>query len=89
VNRRFYNEAKGEEYVATLAATPLALDHLESKYLSLASVAAIVRYFEYVQQQVFPNASLKITYRPVEGFMRMDADTIKVTFLLFVVFVFS
>ena len=77
VNRRFYNEAKGQEYVATLAASALALDRLESKFLSLASVAAIVKYYEYVQQLVFPNASLKFSYKPVEGYMRLDADTIK------------
>jgi DNA mismatch repair protein MSH4 len=88
VNRRFYNEAKGQEYVGTLAASPLALDRLESKFLSLASVAAIIRYFEYVQQQVFPNASLKITYKPVEGFMRLDADTVKVRMSCFFFFFF-
>ena len=77
VNRRFYNEAQGQKYAETLAATPMKLDRFEAKFLAMASVAAIVKYYEYVQQMVFPNASLKMSYKPVEGFMRLDADTVK------------
>lgn len=41
----------------------------------LASAAAVIKYVEYVQQSSFANASLKITYRALEGFLHLDGDS--------------
>jgi DNA mismatch repair ATPase MutS len=83
VNRKFFNEATGVTCLQALSSTPLTLDRIDSKvlrfgcvlvwetesvqYLSLAAAAAVVKYVEYIQQTSFANASLKITYRALEG----------------------
>ncbi len=77
VNRKFFNEATGLASLQALSSTPLTLDRLESKYLSLAAAAAVVKYVEYVQQTSFANASLKITYRALDGFLHMDTETVR------------
>lgn len=77
VNRKFFNEATGVSCLQSLSASPLTLDRMEAKYLSLAACAAVIKYVEYIQQSSFANGSLRITYRALEGFLHMDYETIR------------
>lgn len=73
----FLQEAKGSEFISCLSSCLVSLGSVESLYLSLSCVGAVIKYCEHVQQQTFANGSLKIQWRAVEGWMQLDAGTVR------------
>lgn len=79
IARKYFSESKG-----TLLIRQLVIEEdsnielvITSKYLTLASFAALVKYIEFVQHITFSLHSLKITFRGCEGTIFIDASSIR------------
>ncbi|XP_052009228.1 mutS protein homolog 4 [Xyrauchen texanus] len=75
VLRKHFNEKKGLEYIEQLCVPEFStvLMEVQTKYYCLASAAALLKYFEFVQNSVFAPKSLKVTFTGSEQTTMIDA----------------
>ncbi|KAF8773833.1 MutS protein like protein [Argiope bruennichi] len=64
VQRKYFNETKGLQYIQELCATEYKTVEIEVslKYYCLAACAALLKYFEFKQNATYATNSLKIVY---------------------------
>ncbi|KAL9955943.1 hypothetical protein ACROYT_G037348 [Oculina patagonica] len=79
VQRKYFNEAKGLEYVKQLCVPEYNTVEMEvaSKYYCLATAAALLKYVEFIQNIVYAPGSVKVVYKGSEKTAIVDASTIK------------
>ncbi|CAD5119711.1 DgyrCDS8301 [Dimorphilus gyrociliatus] len=79
VQRKYFNDQKGMEYVKTLGLPQSRNIEVEiaSKYYCLAAVAALLKYIEYIQRCVYAPGSLKIVYKALRDATLIDPGTIE------------
>ncbi|XP_035226392.1 mutS protein homolog 4-like, partial [Stegodyphus dumicola] len=65
VQRKYFNEGKGLQYIKELSASEYKTVEIEvtSKYYCLAAAAALLKYTEFKQNMSYASNSLKIIYR--------------------------
>ncbi|XP_063284105.1 mutS protein homolog 4 [Pelobates fuscus] len=65
VQRKYFNETKGLEYIEKLCAPEFStvIMEVQSKYYCLAAVAALFKYVEFIQNSVYAPKSLKIRFQ--------------------------
>jgi len=65
VSRKYFNESYGAQMVSQLVVTENdSIEHsISSKYLALASAAALIKYVEFIQHMTFAPHSLKVRGR--------------------------
>jgi len=76
VQRKYFNETSGLNYIHQLCVpeyNTVEMD-VQTKYYSLATAAALLKYVEFIQNIVFAPNSLKITYKGGEQTMLIDAS---------------
>ncbi|KAF7254801.1 hypothetical protein EYD10_01306 [Varanus komodoensis] len=77
VQRKFFNEAKGLEYIEHLC-TPehnTVLMEVQSKYYCLAATAAVLKYVEFIQNSVYAPKSLRIRFHGSEQTAMIDSTS--------------
>lgn len=79
VQRKYFNEAKGLEYVKQLCVPEYNTVEMEvaSKYYCLATAAALLKYVEFIQNIVYAPGSVKVVFKGSEKTTIVDASTIK------------
>ncbi|XP_052072312.1 mutS protein homolog 4-like [Mytilus californianus] len=79
VQRKYFNEARGIQYVKQLCVPEFSTIEMEvtSKYYCLAAAAALVKYVEFIQNIVFAPRSMKIVFKGSENTTMIDATTVK------------
>ncbi|XP_065836479.1 mutS protein homolog 4-like isoform X2 [Oscarella lobularis] len=79
VQRKYFNETKGLEYVKRLCVPEYSTVEMEisTKYYCLAAAAALLKYVEYVQNIVFAPNSVKVEFCGSEQTMMIDVVTVK------------
>ncbi|GAB5367442.1 hypothetical protein AAMO2058_001230500 [Amorphochlora amoebiformis] len=77
--RKFFNENEGVEYARMLGidGTLEGIGDLSQKYLALACLGCLVRYIQHVQNMTFPRNCLRITFRSLDGRMKIDSLTVR------------
>ncbi|XP_040264757.1 mutS protein homolog 4 [Bufo bufo] len=75
VQRRYFNETKGLEYIEQLCAPEFStvLMEIKSKYYCLAAVAALLKYVEFIQNSVYAPKSMKIRFHGSEQTAMIDS----------------
>ncbi|KAM8930149.1 LOW QUALITY PROTEIN: mutS protein homolog 4 [Pelodytes ibericus] len=75
VQRKYFNETKGLEYIEQLCAPEFStvLMEVQSKYYCLAAVAALLKYVEFIQNSVYAPKSLKIRFQGSEQTAMIDS----------------
>ncbi|KAM3914999.1 mutS protein homolog 4 [Leptodactylus fuscus] len=75
IQRRYFNETKGVEYIEQLCAPEFStvLMEVKSKYYCLAAVAALLKYVEHTQNSVYAPKSLKIRFQGSEQTAMIDS----------------
>ncbi|XP_075688973.1 mutS protein homolog 4 isoform X3 [Rhinoderma darwinii] len=75
VQRKYFNETKGLEYIEQLCAPEFStvLMEIKSKYYCLAAVAALLKYVEFIQNFVYAPKSLKIRFQGSEQTAMIDS----------------
>ncbi|KAL6046684.1 MutS protein msh4 [Balamuthia mandrillaris] len=78
VARKYFSETSGMSYIKQFVSKEYSSVELSaaSKYLSVASTAALIKYVEFMQKMSFAPESMKIVYQAVEGTMMIDAPSI-------------
>ncbi|XP_027047285.1 mutS protein homolog 4-like [Pocillopora damicornis] len=79
VQRKYFNEAKGLDYVKQLCVPELNTVEMEvaSKYYCLATAAALLKYVEFIQNIVYAPGSIKVVFKGSEKTAIVDSSTIK------------
>ncbi len=79
IRRKYFNENQGLQYIHRhgLKTSIQSLQLDSSKYLCLAAAACLMKYIEFIQNMTFAPASLKITFKALDGHMRLDVNTVK------------
>ncbi|XP_033098705.1 mutS protein homolog 4-like [Anneissia japonica] len=79
VQRKYFNETKGLEYIKQLCLTEYSTVVMEvmSKYYCLAASAALLKYVEFIQNIVYAPSSLKVVFKGSEQTTMIDASTAK------------
>ncbi|KAK0414769.1 hypothetical protein QR680_011608 [Steinernema hermaphroditum] len=79
VHRRYFNEGRGAEIIKQLAVPECSnIDgDVLKKYYCVSAFAALIRYVEYVQNTLFAQNSLKITYENSENSCMIDLHTLR------------
>lgn len=79
VQRRYFNESKGQLYLKTLVISDLVqiVELHSNKYLALASCAAAIKYVEFIQHITLNANSLRISFSSGESAVIIDTDTAK------------
>uniref|UniRef100_A0A914CRA4 DNA mismatch repair proteins mutS family domain-containing protein n=1 Tax=Acrobeloides nanus TaxID=290746 RepID=A0A914CRA4_9BILA len=79
LQRRYFNDARGIELIKQLAAPGCSNfeTSMIKKYYCMASAAALIKYIEYIQNVLFAQNSLKVTYESVEDSCLIDVSTWK------------
>lgn len=79
VHRKYFNYERGKEDVARLRVADCSslLNDISEKYYCLASVAALVKYIEHIQNIIMASGSVKITYSGVEKTCMIDPMSVK------------
>lgn len=79
VQRKYFNEAKGLDYVKQLCVPEYNTVEMEvaSKYYCLATAAALLKYVEFIQNIVYAPGSIKVVFKGSEKTAIVDASTIK------------
>ncbi|XP_022793789.1 mutS protein homolog 4-like [Stylophora pistillata] len=79
VQRKYFNEAKGLDYVKQLCVPEYNTVEMEvaSKYYCLATAAALLKYVEFIQNVVYAPGSIKVVFKGSEKTAIIDASTIK------------
>ncbi|XP_031824721.1 mutS protein homolog 4 [Sarcophilus harrisii] len=77
IQRKYFNETKGLEYIEQLCAAELStvLMEVQSKYYSLAAVAALLKYMEFIQNSVYAPKSLKVCFQGSEKTVMIDSSS--------------
>uniref|UniRef100_A0A8C5R1I9 MutS protein homolog 4 n=1 Tax=Leptobrachium leishanense TaxID=445787 RepID=A0A8C5R1I9_9ANUR len=77
VQRKYFNETKGLEYIEQLCAPEFntVLMEVQSKYYCLAAVAALFKYVEFMQNSVYAPKSLKIRFQGSEQTAMIDSTS--------------
>ncbi|XP_071983700.1 mutS protein homolog 4 isoform X2 [Engystomops pustulosus] len=75
VQRKYFNETKGLEYIDQLCAPEFStvLMEVRSKYYCLAAVAALLKYIEFIQNSVYAPKSLKFRFQGSEQTAMIDS----------------
>ncbi|XP_056388656.1 mutS protein homolog 4 isoform X2 [Hyla sarda] len=75
VQRKYFNETKGLEYIEQLCAPEFStvLMEVQSKYYCLAAVAALLKYLEFIQNSVYAPKSLKFRFQGSEQTAMIDS----------------
>uniref|UniRef100_A0A158R415 DNA_MISMATCH_REPAIR_2 domain-containing protein n=1 Tax=Syphacia muris TaxID=451379 RepID=A0A158R415_9BILA len=79
VSRRFFSDLRGAELVQQLGSAEssnLTAEVLK-KYYCMSAVGALIKYVEYIQNVLFAQSSLKITYQTMEKTCFVDVNTLK------------
>ncbi|XP_073245789.1 mutS protein homolog 4-like [Porites lutea] len=79
VQRKYFNEAKGLEYVKQLCVPEYNTVEMEvaSKYYCLATASALLKYVEFIQNIVYAPYSVKVLFKGSEKTAIIDASTAK------------
>ncbi|XP_068674746.1 mutS protein homolog 4-like [Montipora foliosa] len=79
VQRKYFNEAKGLEYVKQLCVPEYNTVEMEvaSKYYCLATASALLKYVEFIQNIVYAPGSVKVVFKGSEKTAIIDASTAK------------
>ncbi|XP_064003600.1 mutS protein homolog 4 isoform X3 [Pogoniulus pusillus] len=77
VQRKYFNEAKGLEYIEQLCASEFGtiLMEVQSKYYCLAAAAALLKYVEFIQNSVYAPKSLKVRFQGSEKTAMIDSSS--------------
>ncbi|MEE6494700.1 hypothetical protein FKM82_001853 [Ascaphus truei] len=77
VQRKYFNETKGLEYIEQLCASEFStvVMEVQSKYYCLAAVAALLKYVEFIQNSVYAPKSLKICFQGSEQTAMIDSTS--------------
>ncbi|XP_037551421.1 mutS protein homolog 4 [Nematolebias whitei] len=75
VQRKYFNERKGLEYIQQLCAPEFntVLMEVQAKYYCLASAAALLKYLEFLQNSVYASKSLKVSFKGSEETAMIDS----------------
>ncbi|CAG5866395.1 unnamed protein product [Menidia menidia] len=75
VQRKYFNEKKGLEYIQQLCAPEFGtvLMEVQAKYYCLAAAAALLKYLEFLQNSVYAAKSLKVTFKGSEQTAMIDS----------------
>ncbi|XP_017330955.1 mutS protein homolog 4 isoform X3 [Ictalurus punctatus] len=79
IQRKYFNERKGLEYIQQLCAPEFntVLMDVQTKYYCLAAAAALLKYFEFIQNSVYAPRSLKVSFTGSEQTAMIDAVSAK------------
>ncbi|EDO35291.1 predicted protein [Nematostella vectensis] len=79
VQRKYFNETKGLEYIKQLCVPEYNTVEMEvaSKYYCLATAAALLKYVEFIQNIVYAPLSLKVVFKGSEQTSMIDVTTAK------------
>ncbi|XP_013777928.1 mutS protein homolog 4-like, partial [Limulus polyphemus] len=79
VQRKYFNEAKGLQYINHLCVPEYSSVEMEvaTKYYCLAAGAALLKYVEFIQNVLYAPHSLKIIFRGSENTAVIDFATAK------------
>ncbi|XP_053805463.1 mutS protein homolog 4 isoform X3 [Vidua macroura] len=77
VQRKYFNETKGLEYIEQLCASEFSTIFMEvqSKYYCLAAAAALLKYVEFIQNTVYAPKSLKVRFQGSEKTAMIDSSS--------------
>uniref|UniRef100_A0A8C2TV68 MutS homolog 4 n=1 Tax=Coturnix japonica TaxID=93934 RepID=A0A8C2TV68_COTJA len=77
VQRKYFNETKGLEYIEQLCASEFSTVFMEiqSKYYCLAAAAALLKYVEFIQNSVYAPKSLKVHFQGSEKTAMIDSSS--------------
>eukprot|EP00075_Anas_platyrhynchos_P028911 XP_027318164.1 mutS protein homolog 4 isoform X2 [Anas platyrhynchos] len=77
VQRKYFNETKGLEYIEQLCASEFSTIFMEvqSKYYCLAAAAALLKYVEFIQNSVYAPKSLKVHFQGSEKTAMIDSSS--------------
>ncbi|KAI4879092.1 hypothetical protein NFI96_014431 [Prochilodus magdalenae] len=75
VQRKYFNERKGLEYIQQLCAPEFStvLMEVQTKYYCTASAAALLKYIEFIQNSVYAPKSLKVSFTGSEQTAMIDS----------------
>ncbi|XP_063040064.1 mutS protein homolog 4 [Engraulis encrasicolus] len=75
VQRKYFNERKGFEYIQQLSAPEISsvLMEVQNKYYCLAASAALLKYFEFMQNSIFAPRSLKVSFQGSDHSAMIDS----------------
>ncbi|XP_077412106.1 mutS protein homolog 4 isoform X2 [Vanacampus margaritifer] len=75
VQRKYFNEKKGLEYIQQLCAPEFStvLMEVHAKYYCLAAAAALLKYLEFIQNSVYAAKSLKVIFKGSEQTAMIDS----------------
>ncbi|XP_032356934.1 mutS protein homolog 4 [Etheostoma spectabile] len=75
IQRKYFNERKGLEYIQQLCAPEFAtvLMEVQAKYYCLAAAAALLKYLEFIQNSVYAAKSLKVSFKGSEQTAMIDS----------------
>ncbi|VDM91761.1 unnamed protein product [Onchocerca ochengi] len=79
INRRYFNDLKGVELLKQLGSNESSNITAEvyKKYYCMAAAAALIKYVEYIQNVLFAQNSLKVTYLVAEKSCFIDVNTMR------------
>ncbi|KAJ8341631.1 hypothetical protein SKAU_G00339220 [Synaphobranchus kaupii] len=77
IQRKYFNERKGLEYIQQLCAPEFStvLMEVQAKYYCLAAAAALLKYFEFIQNSVYAPKSLKVSFKGSEQTAMIDSTS--------------
>ncbi|XP_073448179.1 mutS protein homolog 4 [Aquarana catesbeiana] len=75
VQRKYFNETKGLEYIEQLCAPEFStvLMEVKTKYYCLAAVAALLKYIEFIQNSVYAPKSVRFRFQGSEQTAMIDS----------------
>uniref|UniRef100_A0A3P8QY95 DNA mismatch repair protein n=1 Tax=Astatotilapia calliptera TaxID=8154 RepID=A0A3P8QY95_ASTCA len=75
VQRKYFNEKKGLEYIQQLCAPEFStvVMEVQAKYYCLAAAAALLKYLEFLQNSVYVAKSLKVSFKGSEQTAMIDS----------------
>ncbi|MEQ2307666.1 MutS protein msh4 [Ameca splendens] len=75
IQRKYYNEKKGLEYIQQLCAPEFntVLMEVQAKYYCLATAAALLKYLEFIQSSFYAAKSLKVIFKGSEQTAMIDS----------------
>uniref|UniRef100_A0A0R3RS65 DNA_MISMATCH_REPAIR_2 domain-containing protein n=1 Tax=Elaeophora elaphi TaxID=1147741 RepID=A0A0R3RS65_9BILA len=79
INRRYFNDFKGIELLKQLSSSESSniTSEVYKKYYCMAAAAALIKYVEFIQNVLFAQNSLKITYLVAEKSCFIDVNTMR------------
>uniref|UniRef100_A0A8C7R2M7 MutS homolog 4 n=1 Tax=Oncorhynchus mykiss TaxID=8022 RepID=A0A8C7R2M7_ONCMY len=75
IQRKYFNERKGLEYIQQLSAPEYStvIMEVQAKYYCLAAAAALLKYFEFIQNSIYAPKSLKVSFKGSEHTAMIDS----------------